>query len=1050
MEIKKVENKIPPGFKLQCTLRGPKGRINRIAWSPDGQTLASTFNETIRLWDIRTGELRPMRRHTDVIYSVAWSPDGQTLASASRDQTLRIWDIETKKMILERKGHSGGIHNIVEAGRLRRTLKGHSGSVYSVVWSPDGELVASGSADETVRLWSVNSGELYRTLLGHSNRVYSVVWSPDGQTIASGSRDQTLRLWDVGIGKLRRTLKGHSGSIYSVAWSPDRKLLASGAGDETIRLWDSESGQEIGIIEGHIAAVTSLAFSFDGRLLASGSTDGTVRLWRCDTWEAVSVLNEQLSGSPGIPMVTGRSSRSRYAKLLGRLSKSSFHEIASLSWFQGLAFHTRTPVLATAGEEHTVIHVWDLNLNTLFGIAPLSQTVYYTNAKVLLVGDTGVGKSCLGLVLTGQPFAPQPSTHGRHVWTLNSQEVQRDDGRVETRETLLWDLAGQPGYRLIHQLHLDEVAVALVVFDARSETDPFAGVRHWDRALRQAQRIQGDSALLLKKILVAARTDRGGISVSRERIETLVREWGFDEYFETSAKEGWNIAELDKAICEAIVWEALPKVSSPELFQNIKAFLIAEKEARRLLSTVDDLYRAFLKSAKTPVDTDERRAQFETCIGRVEARGLIRRLSFGNLILLQPELLDAYASAMINTAKEEPDGLGSIVEENAREGRFRIPTDERIKDKEREKLLLIATVEELLRREIALREPADDGPHLIFPSQFTREHPDLPDPEGKAVIFSFDGPLLNIYATLAVRLSHSGVFKKKEMWKNAATYTARVGGTCGMFLREIEEARGELTLFFDMGASEETRFQFEEYVYTHLQRRALPESIHRRRIFMCPECGTPVTDLQEKRRREHGLNWINCNVCEPSTRILLLDREERLPALHPSAIPEMDRAADTRRKEETAASILQGKIATGDFDVFLAHNSQDKHQVEAIAEELKRRGLNPWLDKEQIPPGQWFQDVIQKAIQTVKSAAIFIGLVGLGKWQTLELRSFISQCVDKNLPVIPVLLPGATRIPLELLFLQEFNRVRFIQKTDEVEALDALEWGIRQASGENI
>src|SRR5262249_17845210 len=157
----------------------------------------------------------------------------------------------------------------------------------------------------------------------------------------------------------------------------------------------------------------------------------------------------------------------------------------------------------------------------------------------------------------------------------------------ETRETLLWDLAGQPDYRLIHQLHLDDVAVALVVFDSRSATDPLAGVRHWVRALRQAHRLRGEGALPLKMLLVAARTDRGGVGVGRERIEALKAELVLDADFETSAKEGRNIVELAAAIRSAIDWEALPRVTSTELFQRIKSFLLAEKEAGRLLSTAD-------------------------------------------------------------------------------------------------------------------------------------------------------------------------------------------------------------------------------------------------------------------------------------------------------------------------------------------------------------------------------------------------------------------------------------------------------------------------------
>ena len=173
---------------------------------------------------------------------------------------------------------------------------------------------------------------------------------------------------------------------------------------------------------------------------------------------------------------------------------------------------------------------------------------------------------------------------------------------------------------------------------------------------------------------------------------------------------------------------------------------------------------------------DNLQAEFDTCIGLVESRGLIQRLSFGNFVLMQPELLDAYASAMLNAVRDEPDGMGSIAEEEARAGRFRMSEDVRIKDKAQESLLLIATVEDLLRHEIALREQEDEGPYLIFPSQLTRERPDLPDPEGKTVTFGFEGPVLNIYATLAVRLSHSGIFTKEEMWKNAIIYTARVSG----------------------------------------------------------------------------------------------------------------------------------------------------------------------------------------------------------------------------------------------------------------------------------
>jgi len=145
----------------------------------------------------------------------------------------------------------------------------------------------------------------------------------------------------------------------------------------------------------------------------------------------------------------------------------------------------------------------------------------------------------------------------------------------------------------------------------------------------------------------------------------------------------------------------------------------------------------------------------------------------------------------------------------------------------------------------------------------------------------------------------------------------------------------------------------------------------------------------------------------------------------------------TKKTKKESAAYLESK-----YDVFLAHNSDDKKDVEIICAELRKRGLNPWLDKEQVPPGRMFQDYIQDAIKKISSAAIIIGDNGLGKWQYLELKSFISQCIDRNIPVIPVLLPNVDSLPEHLIFLREFSWVNFIDHIADSEAYDSLEWGI--------
>jgi hypothetical protein len=307
------------------------------------------------------------------------------------------------------------------------------------------------------------------------------------------------------------------------------------------------------------------------------------------------------------------------------------------------------------------------------------------------------------------------------------------------------------------------------------------------------------------------------------------------------------------------------------------------------------------------------------------------------------------------------------------------------------------------------------------------------------VSFDFAGPVQNIYTTLVIRLTNSGEFKKKELWKNAAIFTsahtAKYPGTYGIFLHTNGEGHGELTLFFDKEASEKMRFLFELYVDKHL--RKWTQAIIRRPIFTCPVCGVSFTDLQVKRRRERNYDWIMC-VCD--TQVSLLDREEPITAADQSRLSAMDRAADAQRDRGTAQTILKGKKETGHFDVFLCHNGDDKLEVKRIGERLKERGILPWLDEWELPPGLPWQRLLWQQIEQIKSAAVFVGKNGIGPWQQEELEAFLSEFVNRRCPVIPVLLPDAQR-ELQLPgFLKGRTWVDF-RKWDP-DPIEQLIWGI--------
>ena len=227
-------------------------QILSVAYSPDGTTLAGGSGGDVHLWDANTGNPINIFRNAGS-YSVAYSPDGTTIASSAFD--VQLWDVAT--------------------GNRINTLTEHTGRVRSVAFSPDGTTIASGSWDDTVRLWDTATGNLIKTL-EHRSTVESVAFSPDGTTLASGGRDG-LHLWDTATGNHINTLR--TSFVNSVAYSPDGTTIASASGGY-VSLWDAATGNRIKTLMGHIDAVNSIAYSPDGTVIASGSHDSTVLLWR--------------------------------------------------------------------------------------------------------------------------------------------------------------------------------------------------------------------------------------------------------------------------------------------------------------------------------------------------------------------------------------------------------------------------------------------------------------------------------------------------------------------------------------------------------------------------------------------------------------------------------------------------------------------------------------------------------------------------------------------------------------------------------------------------
>lgn len=804
-----------PGLTLRHVLQGHASKITQLVWSPDGSYLASaSLDNTVRVWDAQSGScISTVTGHTGHITGLAWSPDARQLASGSRDGTIRLWSIETPE---------------------HEKIINLPGGSLSLAWVPSGQALISSISKKTrggpfdnryVWTWDFSHGKAREYSLGPTLQRFSL--SPDGKLIAGAgyqkSPDFRLDLFD---GETMKFLSGDRNrslewkNSFDVAWEPNGKFIASGSQEGVVHIWDPHTAKLLLSREGHTTDdVQAVSFGCNGRLLASKAE--AIILWRCDTWAAVARLDEQ-AGSP------------------------------REGW---VAFHPLLPILATMGGGGTFIRLWELDEALLLGHA--QDGVRYTTAKLVLVGDSGVGKTGLGWRLAHGEFKEHSSTHGQQFWAIPRLGLTRADGTE--CEAVLWDLAGQHVYRQIHSIFLENVAAALVLFDPGNRQDPLKGVEFW------LEQLKGNRALP-PAILVGARVDRGTPALAQQDLDQFCQRYGIQGgYISTSALNAEGLEALLGKLKSIIPWDKLTATVTTVTFKRIKDYVLALKgkpDRKGVLVSPGSL-RAQLQSTDREWEFSD--AEMMTAVGHLETHGYISVLhsSAGDEnILLAPDLLVTLASSIVLLADKNPRELGAVGETDLLNGKY--PFEElKGLDTPEQQILLDAAILRFLQHNICFRETLGNDTLLIFPGLIKQKRPlqdDLPATDD--ISYVVRGRVENLYASLVVLLGYTPSFTRINQWQNQAQYEMSSGEICGFRLIEDREGEIELVLYYgdSMPAVGRAKFQelFEQFLYqrevevTHfppvacrkghrLERATVIKRVRDSKTFaFCDECGEKV------------------------------------------------------------------------------------------------------------------------------------------------------------------------------------------------------------------
>jgi WD40 repeat protein len=779
---------------------------------------ASSAQDPATEKDVR---VRVFEGHGKCLGCVVMPADGSFALTGGDDGTVRKWELDADSpnpvVVCRGKGFWGialtnngrnlaagdslGFIHLKELspGSVNHKWRAHRHHIGDLVLLNGGRELLSAATDGIIRRWDLRTQtQISECKISTDDNGCSIAASADGNRIIGVSQREII-LWNgTNDADSVTKLVDDIGDFSPACMTPDGRFAFFGTRNGVVAKWDLTKFRRVAAFEGHGSAVSAVAVTSDGRFCVSGDFDGNILLWVVETGQCLAILH----GHSNV--------------------------------ISAIAISSNGSRIASAGNIHDCsLRIWDIP-ELILARAATSSKRGYMNAKVVLLGDSGVGKSGLALRLWHDRWEKTESSHGMEIQRLALSEVGGDVG-VE-REVWLWDLAGQPDYRLTHQLFMEQTALALLVFDPQ-DAKVFETIGYWQRALSKVVR-SGRVA----GILVAARCDRPGLRLTLNE----VREWaagrGLHGPILTAAKlkSHAGAAELRYLIAKLLPWDTMEFRSTMENFPALKDAILAVRDGGGSGGVVvkpAELEARVRKVATKLVFTAE---DLRAVTGLLAGEGVLHALPYGDLVVLQPSWVNCYASTLVKLAGEADDQLGHVPLATIQPGQLPDDGTPRL-SLEDERQLLPALVALFLERALAWKQNTDKGEMLVFPNYVRLPRPTPPPRPGRTVLYRFSGPLEEIYCTLVVRLRYSGLFAGTKLYRQAVDFSTATDKLAALTMKE-EGERGELEIYFGAGLDADVQAPFQRFVHDHLEAKAT--GLERLRNYFCSKCGHEAKDRE--------------------------------------------------------------------------------------------------------------------------------------------------------------------------------------------------------------